>query len=234
MWSRADVIGLFSNNVVSFSRNVVLSDPLFSLNSVSKPRMLSVRADYVLSSLQVVIVCLETSALGAADMSKFADRLNTFGFGLIQSLQASKQLNLLISPASIEIALGMAYAGTAGETADAMSHTLGLSTTSREAALKDLATLQITLKQPEEGVTRKVANSIWIDQFVHLSKEFSSDLAHTFKATFESLLFSDPATIGRINDWVSRQTEGKISHLLEAPPMPPMVLANAVYFHANC
>jgi serpin B len=196
--------------------------------------MLSVRADYVLSSLQVVIVCLETSALGAADMSKFADRLNTFGFGLIQSLQASKQLNLLISPASIEIALGMAYAGTAGETADAMSHTLGLSTTSREAALKDLATLQITLKQPEEGVTRKVANSIWIDQSVHLSKEFSSDLAHTFKATFESLLFSDPATIGRINDWVSRQTEGKISHLLEAPPMPPMVLANAVYFHANC
>ena len=28
MWSRADVIGLFSNNVVSFSRNVVLREPL--------------------------------------------------------------------------------------------------------------------------------------------------------------------------------------------------------------
>src|SRR5271166_738299 len=53
MWSRADVIGLLSNNVVSFSRNVVLRDHLFSLNSVSKPRMLSVRADYVLSSLQL-------------------------------------------------------------------------------------------------------------------------------------------------------------------------------------
>jgi hypothetical protein len=53
MWSRADVIGLFSNNVVSFSRNVVLSDPLFSLNSVSKPRMLSVRTVYVLGSLQL-------------------------------------------------------------------------------------------------------------------------------------------------------------------------------------
>jgi len=53
MWSSPDVVGLFSNNVVSFSRNVVLSDPLFSLNSVSKPRMLSVRADYVLSSPHV-------------------------------------------------------------------------------------------------------------------------------------------------------------------------------------
>jgi hypothetical protein len=34
MWSGADVLGLFSNNVVSFSRNVVLSGHLFSLNSV--------------------------------------------------------------------------------------------------------------------------------------------------------------------------------------------------------
>jgi hypothetical protein len=29
MWSGADVLGLFSNNVVSFSRNVVLSGHLF-------------------------------------------------------------------------------------------------------------------------------------------------------------------------------------------------------------
>src|SRR5262249_250071 len=34
--------GQFSNNVVSFSCNVVLRDPLFSLNVVPKPRMLSV------------------------------------------------------------------------------------------------------------------------------------------------------------------------------------------------
>ena len=50
-----DVSGLFSTNVVSFSRNVVLRGLLFSLNSVSKPRMLSVRADYVLSSLHVAL-----------------------------------------------------------------------------------------------------------------------------------------------------------------------------------
>ena len=53
MWSNPDVVGLFSINVVSFSRNVVLRRLLFSRNSVSKPRMLSVRADYVLSSLHI-------------------------------------------------------------------------------------------------------------------------------------------------------------------------------------
>jgi len=35
MWSRA-VLGLFSNNVVSFSRNLVLKSLLFSINVVRK------------------------------------------------------------------------------------------------------------------------------------------------------------------------------------------------------
>jgi len=56
MWSSPDVIGLFSNNVVSFSRNVVLSGPSFSLNVVWKRAMFSVRADYVLSSYEADIV----------------------------------------------------------------------------------------------------------------------------------------------------------------------------------
>src|SRR5208282_6836666 len=53
IWSSPDVVGLFSINVVSFSRNVVLRGLLFSLNSVSKPRMLSVRTVYVFSSLHL-------------------------------------------------------------------------------------------------------------------------------------------------------------------------------------
>jgi hypothetical protein len=59
MWSRPDVVGLFSINVVSFSSNVVLSDPLFSLNVVWRQRILSVRVAYVLSSLHLTLgLCL--------------------------------------------------------------------------------------------------------------------------------------------------------------------------------
>jgi hypothetical protein len=54
--ARGDLLdSRFSINVVSFSRNVVLSGPSFSINSVPKLRMLSVRVDYVLSSLHVII-----------------------------------------------------------------------------------------------------------------------------------------------------------------------------------
>ena len=124
-------------------------------------------------------------------MSKAADPCNTFGFSLVQSLETSKQLNVLISPASVEIALGMAYVGATGETADAMSHTLGLDKSSRKAALEDLATLQIRLEKPERDVTLKIANALWIDQSVRLNEEFSSDLTKIFKTKFESLRFSD-------------------------------------------
>src|SRR5271165_5495231 len=72
MRSRADVLGLFSNNVVSFSSNVVLSGLSFSINSVPKPRMLSVRSVYVLSSLQLPVPEPSSSKVGIdADRHRF-------------------------------------------------------------------------------------------------------------------------------------------------------------------
>ncbi len=189
---------------------------------------------YIAFLYLVLIVCLKNSAAAEpADLNKSTDRFNSFGFGLVQGLRTPKQLNLLISPSSIEIALGMVYAGATGETADAISQTLGLDSNSRKAALKNLANLQSTLDKPLQGVTLKVANAVWIDQSVRLNQQFSSDLAKIFRTTFQSLRFSDPETMARINEWVSRETEGKINHLLRDPPSPPMFLADAVYFHAS-
>ena len=169
----------------------------------------------------------------AAEMNDFLDRSDAFGFSLIQTLETSGKPNILISPASIEIALGMAYAGSSGETAEAMSRILGLDRLSREAALNELAGLQAKLEEPGSGVTLKVANAAWIDDSIHLKKEFSAELDAIFKTKLETLHFKDSTTISRINDWVSNVTEGKISKLLEYPPSPPMFLANAVYFHAH-
>jgi serine protease inhibitor len=183
-------------------------------------------------SVLALIGCLYYSPVQAAEVSNFTERFNTFGFSLVQRLETPGQRNLLISPASIEIALGMTYAGATGETAEAMSRALGFDHSSREAALKEIADLQATLETPGPGVTLKMANAAWVDDSIRLNKNFTNDLAETFKAKLEAVRFNDPTTISRINDWVSNATEGKISDLLENPPSPPMFLANAVYFHA--
>jgi serine protease inhibitor len=179
------------------------------------------------------IAFIQLSAFGSVEMDKFIDRANAFGFSLVQNLETPKERNLLISPASVEMALGMAYVGATGETADAISHTLGVDTGSRESALEELSALQRTLQQPEHGLILKAANAVWIDLSVRLNEKFSSDLAKIFQTKFESLRFSDPAAMGRINEWVNNKTEGKIGRLLDKPPSPPMFLAGAVYFHAS-
>src|SRR6516162_8424071 len=79
--------------------------------------------------------CLQLSAFGSVEMDKISDRAGAFGFQLIQNLEIPERPNVLISPASIQIGLGMAYAGATGETAEAMSRVLGVSSVSRESAL---------------------------------------------------------------------------------------------------
>jgi serine protease inhibitor len=187
---------------------------------------------YAAFSVLALTACFHISSVRAADKGNFPDRLNTFGFNLVQRLESSGQRNLLISPASIEIALGMTYAGASGETADAVSRVLGLDGSSREAALKELGDLQAALQNPGPGVTLKVANAVWIDGSIHLNQKFATDLAETFRTKLETVHFDDSTTISRINDWASKATDGKINRLLENPPSPPMLLANAVYFHA--
>jgi hypothetical protein len=55
MWVVADVVGLFSINVGSFSRNLGRSVRIFSANVGQKHRMLSGPASYVLGPLQLPV-----------------------------------------------------------------------------------------------------------------------------------------------------------------------------------
>lgn len=55
MWVLADVLGLFSTKVGSFSVNVGPRHRIFSANLVPKRRMLSVPANYVLGPLQLPV-----------------------------------------------------------------------------------------------------------------------------------------------------------------------------------
>ena len=54
-WFLADVLGPFSVNVVSFSRNVVSVARIFSVNLVPKQRLFAVPAIYVLGPLQLYL-----------------------------------------------------------------------------------------------------------------------------------------------------------------------------------
>jgi hypothetical protein len=75
MWFLADVVGLFSINVGSFSRNLGWSVRIFSANVGQKRRMLSGPAIYVLGPLQITPPLRSTLITSASTLLRMAPPL---------------------------------------------------------------------------------------------------------------------------------------------------------------
>lgn len=167
------------------------------------------------------IVPASTATLAAFD--RFALEL------LRESLPAEH--NLLISPLSVHLALGMTLNGARGNTALEMLTTLGDS----KLGIQDINTASrywlnsITTK--DKNTTVSIANSVWFDQRYSPSTEFLQTNANYFTAGVRKLDFADAGTLAVINKWVSDATEGTIQKIVERlEPDALMVLINTVYF----
>ena len=78
------------------------------------------------------------------------------------------------------------------------------------------------------------ANRLYGKTGVPFNQSFVHELASFYGSTIEAVDdFTSPAATKSINDWVSEQTEGKITDLLAPGSMNPdtqLVLVNALYF----
>jgi serpin B len=162
---------------------------------------------------------------------------NRFAFKLFREINAQDTTggNIFISPVSVAMALGMTYNGAFGETRAAMERTLeldGLSLADVNASYRSLIDL---LQGLDPEVEFAVANSIWYRQGVAMLPAFLDATRTYFDARVDSVDFQDPATVERINNWVSEQTRGKITEIVKAP-IPANVVAhliNAIYFKGD-
>ncbi len=172
---------------------------------------------------------------------------SAFAFELYQKLveQLERQeANLFYSPYSISLALAMTYAGARGETAEQMADTLQF--------LLEQASLHPTFnwldaelaKRGEgaqgkdgEGFRLNIVNAIWGQKDYEFLPAFLDVLAENYGAGLRIVDFITETEKSRlaINDWVSKQTEGRIEDLI--PPgaidaLTRLVLTNAIYFNA--
>ena len=157
---------------------------------------------------------------------------NDFGLQLLGRVaSADGRPNVVLSPLSASMALGMTLNGASGATLDAMSATLGFGGLTREeinASYQGLVELLTTL-DPE--VRFDIANAIWANQDYAFHQAFFDAVSAAFAARAESRDFSDPATLADINAWVEESTEGLIDKILDAlDPAQVMLLVNAIYF----
>lgn len=156
----------------------------------------------------------------------------SFGIALLRKeLAANPGKNVLVSPLSVTLALGMTANGARGETLDAMNTTLGLTGVDADTNNLAYANLIASLKREGLGVQLEIANAIYARAGVSFHDAFLAANKASFGAAVDALDFDDPATIDVINAWVKANTGEKIDSIVkEIAANTIMFLLNAVYF----
>ena len=159
---------------------------------------------------------------------------NEFGVGLFRQVAgAEPDPNVLISPLSASMALGMTLNGAEGTTYGAMRDALGfrnLDEASVNAAYRGLIP---QLHARDRKVEFRLANALWYRQGFAVKQPFLDAAATNFYARAAAIDFSDPTAPKTISKWAEDQTGGRIKDLVEQiDPNDVMFLINAVYFKA--
>ena len=155
-----------------------------------------------------------------------------FGFKLFAQLaREDAGKNLFISPASVSLALTLVYNGASGRTEAALARTLELEGMGLDEVNQASGALMKALQRTDPQVRLAIANALWAAKAVPFKPAFTRDLQDAYDAKIAEVDFSDPTTLVLINDWVKKQTEGKIKSILsKLDPLSLLVLVNAIYF----
>ncbi|HPF52700.1 MAG TPA: serpin family protein [Draconibacterium sp.] len=160
---------------------------------------------------------------------------NEFGLELFRKItESSTQENLMISPLSVSLALGMAYNGANGDTKTEMEELLRVNGLTTEQINASYQMLIQALQSLDEDVTFEIANAIYYMNGFSVKQNFL-DLNKTYyDAEVDDLDFSSPSALETINGWVAEKTHDKITKILDQlSPYDRMVLLNAIYFYGN-
>ena len=153
------------------------------------------------------------------------------GAQMMKSLYTGDQ-NLLVSPVSVALALGLTAGGAKGETLAQFEKVLG-----RGLTLNEMNTFFKALTQKLEEsdkVEINVANSAWLrDNAITVNKDFLDFAEENFDADVYNEPFNNK-TAKKINDWVDDNTDGMIKKIIdEISPDTVMYLINALAFDAQ-
>ena len=159
--------------------------------------------------------------------------VNRFSAELFRA-SAKNPGNVMVSPASVYLALGMALNGADGATKAAMLGAMadpGMSLDDLNRASRGWAA---SLSRKGEKTDLAIANSIWFDRDFRPAKSFLQRNADYYGAAARRLDFRDPKSPAVINGWVKESTRGTIDRIIEEIRRGDvMFLVNAVYFKSD-
>ncbi len=148
-------------------------------------------------------------------------------------LNYEENTNVLVSPASVEIALAMAMGGADNETLAQMQTLLGGGATPEEVYAFCQALM--TEMTEDENASFHAANSVWVNEnknYGSFNPEYEALMEKAFGAELSTLPFDEKAE-KKINNWVSDNTNEMIPEIVEnIDTNSAAYLINALSFEA--
>ncbi len=139
--------------------------------------------------------------------------------------------NLMISPISLEVALGMFQNGIEGKTLEKLLKTQGLEDFKVDEVNDYYKTMIAGIAKADDRVTFTSANSLWYHNEYSVTDNFKSAIENNYTAKVASADFSDSKTKDIINSWCSDNTGERIKEMITSlGPDDLFHLLNAVYF----
>ena len=162
---------------------------------------------------------------------------NSFAFSLYNKTMGMN--SRVVSPLSVTYLMSMLANGADGETQQQILATLGWAGEGiQQPSLQDINDYsRMLIEKParrDKAVTVEIANYVAVNKEFKLNSKFQKSVERDYKAGVESLNFTSPSTLKRINDWCNDRTHGMIPSIInELDPDAVSYLMNAIYFNGT-
>ncbi len=159
---------------------------------------------------------------------------NDFSFNLLREVVAEDSMsdNIVLSPLSASIVLGMVMNGADGETLKQMKQALGFKDYPIEDINEYYNLLIDALPALDKTNKLKIANAIWAQENFPFEDSFKKVNKEYFYAKVDNADFNNSRTADIINRWAAHNTNNLIKEVVSPEDLRSvvMLLANALYF----
>ncbi|XP_043558096.1 serpin I2-like isoform X3 [Chiloscyllium plagiosum] len=150
----------------------------------------------------------------------------------IRSMQKSQ--NLICSPMSVSLGLGMIELGARGTTLQQLRKALQFDKMQEGMEFSLMKEQSKILSSSSRQYSLKLANAIYIQDEFRLTEQYLHSCQEFFHSAVRKVNFQDSvSTANIINKWIANQTSGKIKNLVTNQSfnsLTKMVFVNAIYF----
>ncbi|MDE6753812.1 MAG: hypothetical protein K2J82_04270 [Muribaculaceae bacterium] len=170
-----------------------------------------------------------SSRATAEELQSFYTRFTIDAINCNNSNQEIQNKNVIVSPLSASMLLGMLANGTDQVVAKQITDYLGISDLE---ALNELShNLLVSLPTVDSKSKIEISNSIWNSNDWKLNSNYTSVMSEKFRASSSSIDFGNPAAAETINKWIENKTNGIINSYYDfIEPSTILVILNTLYY----